>query len=69
MVTVSPGGPFPKNSGWLLVTVSPSVRLSKTTLFGAEDGAGDPTLILDSRLAVEGRLRLAFGIPVLELGV
>ena len=47
-VIVSPPGPLPKNWGWLLVTVSPSVKLSRITLVGAGVAEVVPMLIFDS---------------------
>lgn len=64
-----PGGPLPKKSGWVLVTVSPSVRLSRITLFvGIPDVVAPDVLNFDSGVALDGRFRFALGSWLFDEG-
>lgn len=66
IVTFSPTGPSPKNWGLSLVTVSPSVMLSRV-IFDAGAVFPTSTLNLDSEVEFSGRFRSAFGFnPSME---
>ena len=63
-VIVCPPGPLPKKAGLLLVTTSPSFRLSKITLVGVGVPETGEKENLDSFVMFSGRLRVALGTCV-----
>lgn len=70
MVRVVPGGPSPKNSGLVVLTISPSSTLSRTTV-SAEEVAISPsgTVNLDEGVLSSGSPILASGRPEAPLPV
>lgn len=66
---VVPTGPSPKNSGLAVVTVSPSLMLSRVTVLGASAPVrGSSTLKPDDGVASLGRSSDALGISLSLLG-
>lgn len=67
IVTSVPFGPSPKNSGFSLVIISPSVILSSVISF--EVGTGVPVILnLDSWVAFSGKVKSAFGFWLVVFG-
>ena len=65
---VVPGGPSPKNSGSVLVTTSPSSKLSKVTVSAEGVAISSGTSNPDDGVASSGRLISALGTPPISLG-
>lgn len=62
IVICSPPGPLPKKAGFVLVTTSPSFRLSRITLVGEGDEVTRGRENFDSFVALSGKFKLALGI-------
>ena len=67
MVRVTPAGPSPKNSGSVVVIISPGSTLSRVTVV-AEGVAVSPTSNPEEGVASSGRPMEALGIPLSSEG-
>ncbi len=63
IVIVVPGGPSPKNSGSVLVTISPSSRLPKVTVSADGVAISSGTSNPEEESPSCGKLMLAVGTP------
>ena len=69
IVKVVPGGPSPKNSGSVLVTISPSSKLSSVTVSDEGVAISPETSKPEEGVVPSGSSIIALGMPPSSLGV